>query len=514
MTEITRGWGNRGEGVGRMGRREFLRAAGVGTIAAGMSGVGVAGSSRFRPIGANEDVRVALIGVGSKEAVGGVGGRGNQLIDSLRGVPGVRIVALCDVDQSILGRKAEALKGEGIPVATHGDLRRVFDDKDIDAVVVATPNHWHALATVWACQAGKDVYVEKPVSHGIWEGRQMVVAARQNNRIVQSGTQARSSPVMREAMEWLGRGELGPLRFGRIILYRQRDSIGKVSNPTPIPAGVDYDLWCGPVEPGPLRRKQLHYDWHWDWSTGSGEMGNNGVHYIDLCRWFMKLDAPAPRVMSVGGRFGYDDDGETPNTQVAMLDFEPAPVYCEIRALPTKTGSTEMDSYLDTKVGVVFDCEGGYLAGAHLHMKAFDRAGKQVKEFGPIPWGEMDTAHMANFVEAVRSRDVAALHADVLEGHRSAACCHQVNLSHRLGQAGSPGEIVERTKANPLYAEAIDRYHEHLRANGVDFAEAEVVGPWLSFDSGREQFVGEYAGEANALMRREDRKPFVVPALG
>jgi predicted dehydrogenase len=417
------------------------------------------------------------------------------------------------VDAQILGRKAEWLKGEGTEVATYGDLRRVFDAKDVDAVVVATPNHWHALATVWGCQAGKDVYVEKPISHGIWEGRQMVAAARRHERVVQSGTQARSSPVMKEAVEWLQRGELGAIRFARIVLYRRRESIGKVSEPTPIPAHVDYDLWCGPVEPAPLRRKQLHYDWHWDWATGSGEMGNNGVHYIDLCRWFLKLGKPAPRVMSVGGRFGYDDDGETPNTQVAMLEFEPAPVYCEIRALPAKAGAREMDAFGDTRVGVVIECEGGTLSGAHLNMKARDRDGKLVKEFGPIPWEIMDTAHMANFVEAVRTRDAGSLNADVLEGHLSAACCHQVNLSHRLGQAAAPGEVGERAKADPVYLDAVERCHEHLKANGVDFSRSEILGPWLSFDAEGERFVGDFSSEANTLLRRADREPFAVPAL-
>ena len=321
-----------------------------------------------------------------KEAVGGVGGRGHQLINALGNVEGVRIVALCDVDQGILARQAAQLKDQGQPVAVYGDLRRVFDDKSVDAVVVATPNHWHALAAVWACQAGKDVYVEKPMSHNIWEGRQMVAAARQSGRIVQAGTQARSSSVLREAFEWVQRGELGPIRFARVIVYRQRSSIGKVAEPTPIPGGVDYDLWCGPVEKHPLRRKQLHYDWHWVWSTGSGEMGNNGVHYIDMCRWVMKLDAPAPRVMSVGGRFSFDDDGETPNTQVAILDYQPAPIYCEIRGLPQKKGSEAMDSFQNTSVGVVLQCEGGYFAGAHLSGAAFDNRGKEIKKFGPTTW--------------------------------------------------------------------------------------------------------------------------------
>ena len=364
--------------VKRIGRRRFLQNAGAGLLALGLPRPGLGATSK--PSGANEDVRIAVVGIGSKDAVGGVGGRGLQLIDSLQKVRGARLVALCDVDQSILTRLAAELKDQGQPVATYGDLRRVFDDKSVDAVLVATPNHWHALATIWACQAGKDVYVEKPVSHNIWEGRQMVAAARKYGRIVQGGTQARSSSVVREAFEWIQGGGLGPIRYARVILYRQRSSIGKVTEPTPIPAGVDYDLWCGPAAKAPLKRKQLHYDWHWSWPTGSGEMGNNGVHYIDLCRWAMKLDAPAPRVMSVGGRFGFDDDGETPNTQVAILDYQPAPIYCEVRGLPENKSSTAMDSFLNTRVGVVLQCEGGYFAGRPPRWRGLRPSGERDQE--------------------------------------------------------------------------------------------------------------------------------------
>jgi predicted dehydrogenase len=442
--------------VKRIARRAFLKSAGTGALALGLPRLGLAASTGSNPSGVNDHVRIAVVGVGSKEAVGGVGGRGRQLINALGNVQGVRIVALCDVDQGILARQAGQLKDQGQPVVVYGDLRRVFDDKSVDAVVVATPNHWHALATVWACQAGKDVYVEKPMSHNIWEGRQMLAAARKGGRIVQAGTQARSSSVLREA---------------------------------------------------------LHYDWHWVWSTGSGEMGNNGVHYIDMCRWVMKLDAPAPRVMSVGGRFNFDDDGETPNTQVAILDYQPAPIYCEIRGLPEKKGSEAMDSFQNTKVGVVLQCEGGYFAGAHLSGAAFDNRGKEIKKFGPTTWGDMDTGHLANFVEVTRSRKAGALRADVLEGHLSAACCHQISISHRLGQTAPPDTALERTKANPVLSDAVARYREHLRANEIDFAAKEILGPWLTFDTKQERFIGEFAAEANSLLKRAYRRPFVVPQI-
>jgi predicted dehydrogenase len=490
-----------------MQRRTFLKVAGTSLITLGLPRFGRAALS------ANDDVRLALIGIGSAEAKGGVGGRGRQLMSALQKVRGARLVALCDVDQRILARQAGELKDRGQAVVAYGDLRRVLDSKEVDAVIVATPNHWHALATTWACQAGKDVYVEKPISHNIWEGRQMVAAARKYGRLVQAGTQARTSSAMREAVEWVQRGELGRIRFGRVILYRERAGIGKVTQPTPIPAEVDYDLWCGPTDKLPLRHQQLHYDWHWIWPTGSGEMGNNGVHHIDLCRWAMKLETTPPRVISLGGRFGFDDDGETPNTHVALLGYEQTPIYCEVRGLPEKKGSKAMDSFLNTRVGTVIQCEGGYLAGAHLAGAAYDLQGKKIRDFGPTTWEAMDSGHLANFVAATRSRKVAELRADVLEGHLSAACCHLINISHRLGRTTSPEDAVERVKADSVLLDAVARCQEHLRANEVDLAQKEILGPALTFDVQQERFTGEYAESANAFLRRPDRAPFIVPGI-
>ena len=496
-----------------MRRRSFLKCAVPGALTLGLRGIGLAVASPTGVAGANDDVRLAVVGIGSAEAKGGVGGRGRQLISALRKVSGARIVALCDVDQRILARQAMELKEQGQSVAVYGDLRRVFDSKEVDAVIVATPNHWHALATVWACQAGKDVYVEKPISHNIWEGKQMVAAARKYGRIVQCGTQARTSPALQEAVAWIQRGQLGPIRFGRVLLYRERSGIGKVTTPTQIPPEVDYDLWCGPADTLSLRRQQLHYDWHWVWNTGSGEMGNNGVHHIDVCRWAMKLDKASPRVMSLGGRFGFDDDGETPNTQVALLGYQPAPIYCEVRGLPEKKGSKVMDSILNTRLGAVNHCEGGYFAGAHLSGAAFDTQGKKIREFGPTTWEAIDSGHLANFLAAMRSRKVADLNADVLQGHLSATCCHLANISHRLGRAAAPEALAERTKSDPVLADAVARYHEHLRANEIAFPGNEILGPALSFDPRLERFTGELGAQANSLLRRAYRGSFAVPDL-
>ena len=287
----------------------------------GWSGAGDAAAlaRRRAPVGRpNETVNVAVIGLGSTTAIGGVGGRGHQLIGRLREIPSVKIAALCDADQAHLDREVEAARDFGGKVAAYHDPREVFDDKGIDAVIVALPNHWHALATVWACQAGKDVYVEKPFSFDLWEGQQMVAAARKYGRMVQVGTQNRSSAFLRRVFDRLRGGELGAIRFAHALVYRARDGIGSVNAPTSPPRTLDYDLWCGPAPKKPLMRKQLHYEWHWFWDTGNGEMGNNGIHVIDVCRWALGQDPTPPRAMSIAGRLGFHDCGETANTHIAL----------------------------------------------------------------------------------------------------------------------------------------------------------------------------------------------------
>src|SRR5262249_21471395 len=276
-------------------RRNFLGTSMTAGLALGMPRIVIGADRSSRSTTPNDAIRVAVIGLGSTTTVGGVGGRGHQLIPRVREVPGVRIVALCDVDQAHLDREAQVFKDRGEEIATYRDLRRVFDDKTIDAVVIALPNHWHALATVWACQAGKDVYIEKPFSHDLWEGKQMVAAARKYGRMVQIGTQSRSSTLLREAFAYLRSGQIGAIRYVHALVYNPRNGIGTVNTPTLVPATVDYDLWCGPTPKTPLMRKQLHYEWHWFWAAGNGEMGNNGVHVIDISRWALGQNQPAPR---------------------------------------------------------------------------------------------------------------------------------------------------------------------------------------------------------------------------
>jgi predicted dehydrogenase len=473
------------------------------------------GESPSQVKGANEAIRVAVVGLGATTAVGGVGGRGHQLIPRLREVPGVRITALCDVDQAFLDREVGPFKDRGEEVATYADLRRVLDDKTIDAVVIALPNHWHALATVWACQAGKDVYVEKPFSYNLWEGRQMVAAARKHGRMVQVGTQNRSSVLLRQAFDYLRSGQLGPIRYAHALVYRARDGIGKVSTPTPLPATVDYDLWCGPAPKARLMRKQLHYEWHWFWATGNGEIGNNGVHIMDLCRWALGQNQPPPRAMSIGGRFAFNDGGETANTHIALLDYQSAPLICEVRNVRATESPDAMGKFRNQARGLVIDCEGGYFAGDATGAAVFDKQGKKIKDM-PDDGGSktLETTHASNFMSVVRSRKTGDLAAEALQGHLSAACCHLPNISHRLGKQSPPEAIRESIRGQRELSDAFERCGEYLRENGVDLGVTPAtLGPWVTFDPQRERFVQDFAAQANELSRREYREPFVVPTI-
>jgi len=481
---------------------------GLGQRALGADPVGKAG-------GANEVIRVAVIGMGDIKALGGVGGRGHQLIPRVREVPGAKIVALCDVDQGFLDREAKPFKDRGEAVRTFTDLRRVFDDKSIDVVVLAVPNHWHALATVWACQAGKDVYVEKPFCHDLWEGQQMVAAARKYGRMVQVGTQNRSSKFLRRTFDYLRGGELGPIRYAHALVYRPRDGIGQVSAPTPPPATVNYDLWCGPASAGPLLRRQLNYEWHWFWDTGNGEMGNNGIHMLDLCRLALGQNRPPPRALSIGGRLGFHDCGQTANTQIAFFDYQPAPLICEIRNLSTGKSTDTVGSFRNRKQGIIIDCEGGYFAGDATGGVIFDKQGKKIKDLSDDGESKgLETAHLSNFLAAVRTRNSNSLVAEALEGHRSTACCHMANVSHRLGKQTPPDAINAAIHGNRELTDAFDRCQEYLRENGIQLnATPATLGPGLTFDPEKGRFIEDFADAANQLSRRQYRPPFVLPEI-
>jgi predicted dehydrogenase len=489
-----------------MNRRTFLKSTALTAAAAGLPA-----SAWARVPGANDDIRVAIVGFG---------GRGKDHIDGFRKLAskGVRIVGLCDVDENILNAGVDSFAKRNETVEGFTDIRKLLELKDLDAISIATPNHWHALATIMAVQADKDVYVEKPVCHNVWEGSKMVEAARRHNKIVQAGTQSRSSHAIGEAVEWVRAGNLGKIVIARGLCYKPRASIGKVDAPQPPPPNVDYNLWCGPAPMDPVRRKRFHYDWHWFWDFGNGDIGNQGIHQMDIARWFLGESELAPRVWGLGGRLGYEDDGETPNSLIAFHDYPKAPLIFETRGLPrdkarqTERGwnSGDMDRFpTDEKdkggsVCVIVHCEGGYVyVPDYTSAMAFDKDGTEVKRWKGA------TDHYANFIDAMRSRKVSDLHADIQEGFISSALCHTGNISYRLGKLAPPGEIREKIKADKDGMKTFERMQQHLEANGVDLSKTPAtLGEFLKMNPREKKFTNNH--QANRLLTREYRKPFVV----
>jgi predicted dehydrogenase len=458
--------------------------------------------------GANDTIRVGTIGFKS---------RGQSHIDGMRKLApeGVAMVALCDVDQRVLDAGLATAKKKEENVKGYTDMRKLFEAKDIDVVTIGTPNHWHSLGAIWAVQAGKDVYVEKPVSHNVWEGRQLVNAARKYNKIVQCGTQSRSSYGIKEAVEWVKAGNLGKIVIARGQCYKPRQSIGKVSGAQTVAKEINYDLWCGPAPLAELHREKLHYDWHWVWNYGNGDLGNQGIHQMDIARWFLGEMELAPAVVSAGGRLGYVDDGETPNTQVIFHDYKKAPLIFEVRGLPSskaaqKEWGKNMDKFPKEHGGSVcvnIHCEGGLVhVPNYTGATAYDKDGKVVKEFK----GASD--HFENFINAVRSRKSSDLHAEILEGHLSSALCHTGNVSYRLGAKVNPNEALEKLKSQKDGADTVARMIEHLKANEVDLTKDKLtLGVLLKMDPKTEKFIGNEA--ANKMLTRDYRKPYVVPAI-
>lgn len=328
------------------------------------------------------------------------------------------------------------------------------------------------------------------------QGGQMVSAARKYNRIVQTGTQCRSN--LGEAVRYLHDGHIGKIKLARGLCYKPRGSIGNVNGPQPVPRSVNFDLWCGPADQLPLRRQNLHYDWHWVWETGNGDLGNQGIHQMDIARWALGVQTLAPAVFSIGGRFGYIDNANTANTQFVYHDYPDAPLIFEVRGLNT-------GAYQGKKIGVIIECENGSMViPSYTEAIVYDQQGKEVKRF------EHEEDHFANFIKAVRSRKVSALNADIQEGHLSSALCHTGNLSHRVGYKSSPNEIRESLQENHRALETYQRMAEHLAENKIDIAKERLtLGAFLQMDTTTERFTNNEA--ANYLLTRNYRAPFIVP---
>jgi predicted dehydrogenase len=480
-----------------LSRREFLKGSALLAATAAtarFTATSVTEIQAQAPGGANERLNVAVIGVR---------GRGMSHVDGFADRNNCRVTHICDVDSAVVGRAVDRVRQrQGADPTVVTDMRRLFDNRDIHAVTVATPNHWHALAAIWAMQAGKDVYLEKPVSHNVSEGRRCVEFSRSTNKICQSGTQMRSSPAVRQAIEFLQAGQLGQVRVARGLCYKRRVSIGRHVGEVPIPATVDYNLWCGPAPQRPLNRRNLHYDWHWQWDYGCGDIGNQGPHQMDVARWGLGKTELPRAVQSVGGRFGYIDDGETANTQVAWYDYGEQQIIFEVRGLVTA-------KKLGADMGTIFHCANGYMVVLQFPTVAvaYDLDGNEIRRWT----GGSEESHFANFVSAVRSRRREDLKADILEGHLSCALCHLGNVSYRLGQARpfEPRQNIFSDSANAQNTMIV--MEEHLASNGIALNTTDlIVGPRLTVNTASENFSNNEP--ANRLLTRDYRPGFAVPA--
>jgi predicted dehydrogenase len=479
-------------------RREFLENSLFAATAAALAGTGITSQAgaEEQSSSPNERLRVAVVGLN---------GRGQSHLGAFAGRKDCEVVAVCDPDEFVLQTRGvdvieKATQKKPTPYA---DIRKLLDDKSIDIVTIATPNHWHSLAAIWAIQAGKDVYVEKPVSHNVSEGRRVVQAARKHGKICQAGTQSRSSAGTRELMEFLHAGGIGEIRLARGLCYKPRTSIG-ARGEYQVPNTVNYDLWCGPAPTAPLSRPRFHYDWHWQWEYGNGDLGNQGIHQMDLARWGLGKSDLGKSVFSYGGRLGYEDAGETANTQVSVHDYGDKLLVFEVRGLTT-------EAYKTAKVGVIFEGTQGYaVMGNYDGGAVFNPAGEQIKVFNK--GGD----HFGNFVNAVRSRKVEDLNGDILEGHLSSALCHLGNISYRLGQklgALETQKQLEALASKDECLETFERVKNHLRDNQVAIDGLEFqVGAMLTVDSKTEAFTGARADKANLMLTRDYRKGFEVPA--
>lgn len=427
-------------------RRGFLSGASAGAAAIGaMSLMAIPQKAGA----ASDRVRIAICGLH---------GRGNDHLENFSRIRNVEIAALCDIDESVLNKRLSQMEKMGLPKpATYSDIRKLLEDRSVDAISIATPNHWHSLMAIWACQAGKDVYVEKPCSHNLWEGQQLVKAAERYNRIVQHGTQIRSSTAARDMVQKMKNGLIGDTYMARGLCYKWRDTIGR-EPVQPVPAGVDYDLWTGPAPKHAFTKNRFHYNWHWNWTYGNGDLGNQGVHQVDVARWGLGMGFPN-KVNAMGGHFMFDDDQETPNDLSCAFEFALAGgkrrmITFEVRhwisnheaGIGTKELGTPEAKRSDGQaklgplagshntVGNIFYGSNGYLSTGDEDAVTYATwLGRDQDPQRPIQGGT-ERAHFQNFIDCVMSRNKADLNAPIKEGHISCALVHLANASYRLGR--------------------------------------------------------------------------------
>ncbi len=470
-------------------RRNFLQSA---------VAVGTAVSLPTRSLlanNANEQINVGVVGCGW---------RGGQLAGLFQGLPGVKVAGLCDVDRALVDEL-----GKKYPTAQKcTDLRQMFDSLDIDAVAIATCNHWHCLAAIWAMESGKHVYVEKPLGHNEWEGRQVVLAQQRTQRICQLGTQQRSDPMQAEIKNFLHEDKtLGEVESVRVNRFGVREPIGKRSEPLIPPASVDYNLWLGPAQDTPLYRDKLHYDWHWDWNTGSGEMGNWGIHILDDVRNNVFLDSVAApnSITAAGVRAVWSDAGNTPNVHIAVLDAGGVPVVVTLSNLPFKNTPAKVPG---PRSGYIAYCSAGRLEGQRGKAVAFDADGKQIKEFKGNN-GNVD--HQQNFVDAIRADSQEMLMAPISVGNDSTTWCNLINVASRVptSQGHHAAEQIAIEFGTTSAEQILRQMNGIIEANGG--SQTLHLGASLQFDAKQQQFVGTHSSATNQFLRRQYREGFAVP---
>ena len=478
-------------------RRRFLSDS---AIAAAALSIGSGVTSRVLA----DDAKTPAANDKMSVMVCGTNGRGQSHIAAFANSHGCQLKYICDVDEEVARKRIDDIdKKYGYRPEFVPDLREGLEDPELDIVTVATPNHWHALAAIWAMQAGKDVYLEKPVCHNVSEGQRLVETARKYGKICQTGTQCRSMGGSIDAIKYVQDGNIGDVKFARGLCYKRRKSIGPKGTYEP-PKSVDYNLWVGPAEMEPVTRPRFHYDWHWQYHWGNGDMGNQGPHQMDLVRWGLQVDSLSDSVISYGGRFGYVDAGDVANTQVAIHTIGDKTIVFEVRGLET-------DPLLQSKIGAIFyGTEGTVITTTYTDAYVLDNDGKKVKEFH----GGGD--HFQNFIDAVKSRNYKDLTADVREGHLSAGLAHTGTISYRLGKEMPIEEVkkeLEKVGGLDNNVETLDRTIAHLKKDDVDLSKTMMhLGPMLKMDTKTETFTNN--DEANAQLTRTYRKGFEVPAAG
>jgi len=505
--------------MSQLNRRTFIKNSALAAAVAGLSAQTYAQSA-----GANGDLRVAVVGFRS---------RGLNHIEDLKKIKGVRIVALCDVDSKVVAKGLKANPG----AKGYTDIRKMLEDKDIDAVSIASPNHQHSIQGIWSLQAGKHLYIEKPLSHNIFEGQQLVAASNHFSKlVVQAGTQSRSGAGIRAAIKDVHAGKYGKVKVSRAICYKRRKSIGPAKK-NEISSDIDYDLWNGPADiQESIRGNQsdkvqetgsagaVHYDWHWFWNYGGGDLCNQAIHEIDIARWFLNTQEVSPEVVSVGGRFGYVDCAETPNTFISIHNYAAAPLITEVYGLSSDGKMNgPMNKFGKFKkapeIGIVVECENGTIVVPDYNSaQAYDTNGEQTKSYGKSV-DQVDltggaSGHHANWVAAIRKGSSVDINSPVRDCHLSTALVHSANISFRLGAKKSAGEIKDALKASSGLSEAFGRMAEHLGRNGVNLDESKaVLGAPLTQDTKTELFTGANAEAANRdlVAKRTGRKGFEIP---